>query len=225
MALVEVNRPSGAFDFARGLATPVAPAAPYDALAQLSRLRDEAGQDLRLTRFLASAPRACMVLLVTGTLMALSSAKGLGHEFTWGMMLLAGIVAITVSHIRNFAVVRPIQSLPAAAAHLRGLLLYTGLAWGSGALLVLPAQPAPVLTFVFAVVPAALLGLILKDQKAAAAFAAPAAVVTVMAALLAGWPQALWISAAISAALPGIIAIPALQQNSPHRAFGNPVLR
>lgn len=222
MALVEVNTPSGAFDFAQGLATP---AAPYDALAQLSRLRDEAGQDLRLTRFLASAPRACMLLLAAGTLTALSSAKGLGYEFLWAMLLLAGIVAITFNHIRNFAVARPMQSLPAAASHLRGLLLYTGLAWGSGAFLVLPAQPAPILTFVFAVVPAALLGIILKDQKAAAAFAAPVAVATVMAALLAGWPQALWISAAILAALPGIIAIPALQQNSPHRAFASLVLR
>jgi hypothetical protein len=29
---------------------------------------------------------------------------------------------------------------------------------------------------------------------------------------LGGWPQALWIGAAIGAALPGLIAIPALQQ-------------
>lgn len=219
MALVEVNTP--AFDFARGLTAPAPPAIPYNvpdvALARLSRLRDEAGRDLCLAHFLASAPKACMVLLVAGTLMALSSVRGLASEFTWGMMLLAGIVAITAGHIRNFAVARPEQSLQAAAAHLRGLLLYTGLAWGSGALLVLPAQPMPVLFFVFAVAPALLLGLILKDQKAVAAFAAPVAVATVMAALLGGWPQPLWVSAAILAALPGIIVLPALQQ----RPFGH----
>jgi hypothetical protein len=69
---------------------------------------------------------------------------------------------------------------------------------------------------VFAVAPALLLGLILKDQKAVAAFAAPVAVATVMAALLGGWPQPLWVSA-ILAALPGIIVLPALQQ----RPFGH----
>lgn len=215
MALVEVNTP--AFDFARGLAAPASPTIPYNnvpdnALARLSRLRDEAGRDLCLARFLASAPKACMVLLAAGTVITLSSVRGLASEFTWGTMLLAGIVAITAGHIRNFAVARPEQSLQAAAAHLRGLLLYTGLAWGSGALLVLPAQPMPVRAFVFAVVPAVLLGLVLKDQKAVAAFALPVAVATVMAALLGGWPQPLWVSAATLAALPGIIVLPALQQ-------------
>jgi hypothetical protein len=102
--------------------------------------------------------------------------------------------------------------LQAAVSHLRGLFLYAGLVWGSGAFLVLPGEPAPVLTFVFAIVPAAMLALTLKDRQAIAAFAAPASVATVIAALLAGWPQAAWVSAAILAALPGIIALPALQQ-------------
>ena len=214
MALVEVNTP--VFDFARSLAAPASSVVPYnvpdDALAHLSRLRDEAGRDLILTRFLASAPRACMTLLAAGTLMALSSGRGLEYEFTWAMMMLAGVVAIIFSHIRDFALVRPLQSLAAAAAHLRGQLLYMGLAWGSGAFLVLPAQPAPGLTFVFAVVPSALLGLILKDQRGVAAFAAPVAVATVTAILLGDLPQLLWVSAAIIAALPGIIVLPALQQ-------------
>lgn len=215
MALVEVNEPGGDFDFAHGLATPVAPAVPCDALAQLSRLRNEAGQDLHLARFLASAPRACMLLLGAGTLTALSSAKGLGYEFGWAILLLAGIVAITGNHMRNFVVAPPRQSMTEAAAHLRGLLLYTGLAWGSGAFLVLPVQPAPVLVFVFAVVPSALLGLTLKDQRGVAAFAAPVAVVTVTAALLGDWSQILWAATAIFAALPGIIVLPALQHR-PH---------
>lgn len=213
MALVEVNTP--AFDFARGIAARSQNApkpVPHHALAHLSRLRDEAGRDLRRALFLASAPKACMVLLAAGSWAALSSARGLEYEFTWAMMLLAGIVAITGDHMRSFAVARPHQSLAAAAARLRGLLLYTGLAWGSGAFLVLPAQPAPILTFAFAVVPSALLGLILKDQKGAAAFAAPAALATVLAALLGGWPQIVWVAAGIFAALPGIIVLPALQQ-------------
>jgi hypothetical protein len=210
MALVEVNTP--AFDFARGLAAPAQNAGPHDALARLSRLRDEASRDLHSARFLARAPQACIILLTAGALATLSSANGLMAEFTWAVMLLAGILVTISHHIRNCAAAPPQQSWQAEAHRLRGLLLYMGMAWGSGAFLVLPGQPAPILTFVFAIVPAALLALILKDRRATAAFAVPAAVATVIAAALGGWPQALWIGAAIGAALPGLIAIPALQQ-------------
>jgi hypothetical protein len=219
MALVEVNTP--AFDFARGLAVPTRNAVPHDALAQLSRLREEASRDLHSARFLARAPQACIILLTAGTLAALSSTNGLMTEFTWAVMLLAGILVMISHHIRSCAAAQPQQSWQAAADRLRGLLLYMGLAWGSGAFLVLPGQPAPILTFVFATVPAALLALILKDRQAIAAFAVPAAVATVTAAALGGWPQTLWIGAAMGAALPGIIVLPALQQQRP----AGPVLR
>ena len=212
---------SSAFDLARDLTVQAPNTLPFDtqafdarALDVLPRLHDEAGRDLRLAQFLARAPLACIVLLIAGALVALSSANGLAAEFTWAVMLLAGIVVIVSNHMRNFAALQPRQSLQAAVSHLRGLFLYAGLAWGSGAFLVLPGEPAPVLTFVFAIVPAAVLALIVKDRQATAAFAAPASVATVIAALLAGWPQAAWVSAAILAALPGIIAIPALQQKS-----------
>jgi hypothetical protein len=211
---------SSAFDLARDLAVQPQDTLPFNsrafdarALDALPRLHDEAGRDLRLAQFLARAPQACIVLLIAGALVALSSANGLAAEFTWAVMLLAGIVVIVSNHMRNFAALQPRQSLQAAVSHLRGLFLYAGLAWGSGAFLVLPGEPVPVLTFVFAVVPAAVLALIVKDRQAIAAFAAPASVATVIAALLAGWPQAAWVSAAILAALPGIIALPALQKN------------
>lgn len=218
MALVEVNAPSGAFDFAQGLATQIQhrDTIPHDALARLSHLREEAARDLHLARFLARAPQACLLLLIAGAVVALSSTGGLVVEFAWSAMMLAGIVVIISGHMRSFAVAHPQQSLRTEAVHLRGLLLYMGLAWGSGAFLMLPGQPAPVLAFVFAIVPASVLALILKDRQGIAAFAVPAAVATVIAANLGGWPQPLWVCAAIAAALPGIILLPALQHEPRH---------
>lgn len=218
MALVEVNAPT---DFAQGLAVQDQPrtAIPHDALARLSHLREEAARDLDLARFLARAPQACLLLLIAGTVVALSSAKDLAAEFTWATMMLTGIVVIISGHMRSLAIAHPQQSLRSEAAHLRGLLLYMGLAWGSGAFLMLPEQPAPVLAFAFAVVPASLLALILKDRQAAGAFAVPAAVATAIAANLGGWPQPLWVCAAVAAALPGIILLPALQ-HEPRRLGG-----
>lgn len=221
MALVEVNAHSSAFDFAQGLATqtPFRSAIPHDALTRLSRLRQEARRDLQLARFLARAPQACLVLLIAGAVVTLSNANGLAAEFTWAVMLLAGIVIIVSGHMRSFAVASPQKSLQAEAVHLRGLLLYMGLTWGAGAFLMLPGQPAPALAFVFAMVPATVLALILQDWQGATAFAAPAAVATVIAANLGGWPQPLWTSAAILIALSGIILLPALQ-HEPRRIGG-----
>jgi hypothetical protein len=195
----------------------------FEALARLPHLHAEAGRTLRLARLLGRSPQACIVLLIAGAVLVLLSPNGLEAEFTWAVMLLIGVMAIIRNYIRGFASGTPQLPLEDAVTHLRGLLLYAGLVWGSGAFLVLPAQPAPILTFVFAVVPAAALALTLKDGRGVPAFAAPVAVATVIAALLAGWPQALWVSAAILAALPGIIAIPALQQK-PLR-LGAPALR
>lgn len=211
MALTEVNTPA-AFALTRDLAPPTGNALPHNVLDQLSRLRDEAGRDLRLARFLARAPKACIVLLAAGSFMALAGHGALTAQFTWAVMLLAGIIAITGNHMRSFAAARPNLPLQAAASQLRGLLLYTGLAWGSGAFLVLPAQPVPLLAFGFATLPAATLALVLKDRPGTCAFAVPAAVATVIAAMLNGWPQMLWLSAAILAALPGILIISASQQ-------------
>jgi hypothetical protein len=195
----------------------------FEALARLPHLHDEAGRTLWLAQFLGRSPQACIVLLIAGAVLVLLSPNGLKAEFTWAVMLLIGVMAIIRNYIRGFASGTPHLPLEGAVAHLRGLLLYAGLVWGSGAFLMLPGQPAPILTFAFAVVPAAALALTLKDGMGVPAFAAPAAVATVTAALLAGWPQAFWVSAAILAALPGIIVIPALQQKPLH--LGGPALR
>ena len=70
---------------------------------------------------------------------------------------------------------------------------------------------AAALTFTFAVTPALVLALILKDQKGVAAFTLPAALITAGAALMGAWPLDIWVALAIVAAAIGIVVISALQ--------------
>ena len=54
--------------------------------------------------------------------------------------------------------------LDKAASALRRLLFYTGMAWGSGAFLVMPGPPSPLLAVGFAAVPGLALSLLLGQQ-------------------------------------------------------------
>ncbi len=184
---------------------------PHKALAQLPRLHGEASRNLGLTQFLSRSPQACVTLMLAGSAMLSLSGGTLKAEFAWAVLVLIGIVAMTRNFIRGFA--RSLRRVPLeeAASDLRVLLLYTGAAWGSGAFLVMPSLPAPLLTFGFAVAPALVLALILKDRNGVMAFTVPAAFITAGAALLGAWPLDIWVSLAIVAAAAGIVLISALQ--------------
>ncbi|HJS44758.1 MAG TPA: SDR family oxidoreductase, partial [Rhizomicrobium sp.] len=179
MALIDPTLPgSTAPDPARTQQTPVAPrAVPHVALARLSVLRGEADRDLSLLNFLARAPQACLVLMVAGTGLLVwqhlrASNAPLEREFIWVLTVLTGIVAMTGLHIRSYAQGAARIPLPKAVAALGRLLFYTGAAWGSGTLLVMPDLPAPLLAIGFAAAPSLAITLLLGDR--AAAFTAPA---------------------------------------------------
>jgi len=169
---------------------------PYAALARLSALRGEAGHTLRLLQFVSRSPQACLILMLAGaaTLAWTSQLAGgatLESEFCWALSVLIGIVAMTRNYIRSYAMRPRRVPLQQAASDLRMLLLYTGAAWGAGAFLVMPDQPALVLAF--ATVPSLALSLVLKDAKGAAAFGAPVSLACAGAAL--------WGAPALAAAL------------------------
>jgi hypothetical protein len=216
MVLIDPISPGSASNSARFAKTlPAAPAIPHAALARLTMLRREAGQDLRLLRFLASAPQACLVLLAAGacvwvwTRLSAGSAT-LEGEFAWVSSVLIGIVAMTGLHIRSYARSGAPMPLDKAAAKLRRRLFYTGMAWGSGAFLMMPDLPSPVLAIGFAAGPGLALGLLLGDQKGATAFNAPVILATATAACLgASGP---WLAAAILAAGLLIFSLPMLQR-------------
>ena len=187
MALTDLN--GAAFDPARFAKT--FRDTPREALVRLSALHRQAGHDLHLSQFLARAPRFCVALMLAGMLTLIwtfqqgrnaSLDPGLATDFIWATSVLTGIVAMTHAHIRSFACNPSPMLLEKAARRLRRLLLYTGLAWGSGAFLVLSPLAGPALAF--AVGPSLASILILKDKRGVIGFSAPATLLTATAGLL-----------------------------------------
>jgi hypothetical protein len=199
MALTEVNSSGPALDPARPAKTFRDSDLPQHALNRLPLLHQEARHALRLSQFLARSPSACVVLMLAGAVMLLWAGDGgtLRRDFAWAALVLLGVIAMTRNFIRGHA--RSLRRVPLeeAAADLRMLLLYTGVAWGAGAFLMMPDLPSPALVFSFAAAPSLLLDLILRDTKGSAAFMVPASLITASAALFGAWPQGNWVATVI----------------------------
>jgi hypothetical protein len=171
---------------------------PVDALAQLPRLHAEAHANLALGGFVARSSQACIALMVAGGVaLAWCGGASLKADFGWAALLLIGIVAMTRNVIRGHA--RSLRRVPLqeAAADLRVLLLYTGMAWGVGAFLVMPDLPPPALVVSFALAPSLALALILRDNKGIAAFVLPVTLLTAAATLMGAWPLDLPVAMAV----------------------------
>jgi hypothetical protein len=202
-------------DLARDFLTAANPPAdiPYAALARLPRLQDEARADLRVNAVLARSPQACVALMLGGALVLMAGDGSLKCDFAWAAAVLLGVLAMTRNYIRGFA--RSLRRVPLqdAVSDLRAVLLYTGMAWGAGAYLVMPGLPAPVFAVLFAATPAFVLALIVRDEKSAAAFCIPVTILSAAAALLQAWPADTIVAAIIlfagtaAAFLPAFIAM------------------
>lgn len=207
MALTDWNASTAAFDPARDIADAI----PRNALARLPALYGEQARDLALQRLLARSPVACTGLMLAAAVMLPLSGASLKAGFGWSVLVLIGVTAMVRNFIRGAA--RSLRRVPLqeAAHDLRVLLLYSGVAWASGAYMLMPGLPAPALAFGFAIAPALALALILKDRVANIAFTAPCVLGVAGAAILGAWPLDIWVAIAICAAGFGIILLPALQ--------------
>ena len=152
---------------------------PHAALNRLTLLHDESRLALRRAGLLARATQAAGVLLALGAVAALLGGGTLGATFLWSVLVLGGVVAVVVSHLRTAAV---FKDMAGSAADLRAILLYLGMAWGLGAFLALSAEPLRLIAF--AVIPTIAVALLLRDGPAIAAFAVPVTLVAVLAGLL-----------------------------------------
>jgi len=203
-------------------------AIPHAALARLPLLRDQARHDLDLLRFLARVPQACLILLAAGFCVLIwtrlsTGPAALEQEFVWALLVLIGIAAMTGLHIMSYARGPAPVPLHKAALTLRRLLFYTGIAWGAGAFLTMPAQPSPALGVGFAAVPCLGLGLLLGDQKGTTAFTAAVILATASAACLQSWPYGLWVAAILLATGLAAFCLPMLQREISRRRDGFPI--
>lgn len=189
------------------------PGLPREALARLPLLHREARRNFGDARLLARSPAAAMLLMLMGaatlvTCAAMGDGLAIKPGFAWAVLVLTGIAAMTRNYVRGFARALDRVPLRAAAADLRAILLYTGLAWGMGAYLVMPVVPLAAAALPFAVLPPLLLVLLLRDEGAAVAFTVPTAMLAAGAALMQAGPPGLGLSATILAVDMTVVFLP-----------------
>lgn len=161
------------------------------ALDQLARLHTETSEASRLMLFLRSSVHVASVFLLLGTcLLFMGGGSSFAHNFSWAVLILLGVAALLYSYIRNTAAVFDRAPVSEAARNLRLIYFYLGLAWGAGAFLAVPAQIPAYQAILFALVPALLLALMLKDMGGLLAFSTPAGAWTIYAAFARSWPDA-----------------------------------
>lgn len=195
----------------------LAAAIPHAALARLPLLRDQARHDLDLLSFLGRVPQACLMLLAAGACVLIwarlsAGPAALEREFVWALLVLTGIAAMTGLHIMSYAQGQAPMPLHKAAPAMRRLLFYAGIAWGTGAFLIMPGQPSPALVVGFAAVPCLGLGLLLGDQKGTTAFTATVILDTAGAAWLQSWPHGFWVAAILLATGLAVFCLSMLQR-------------
>jgi hypothetical protein len=167
------------------------PVLPVAALDQLARLHVETSEASRLVKFLRSAVHAASLFMLMGTcVLLLGGGPTIGHNFAWAALILIGVTALLYSFIRTNAAVFGRAPVSEAARNLRAILFYMGAAWGAGAFLAVPASLPVLQAVLFAVIPAMLLALLLKDLAGLAAFLAPAGALTIWAGFAQSWPDA-----------------------------------
>jgi hypothetical protein len=158
---------------------PITAPLPHAALSRLPQLHEESRLALRRAGLLSRAVPAAGTLLGMGTVAALLGGGGLASTFAWSLLVLCGICAILVSHLRTAAV---FKDMAGSAADLRAILLYLGVAWGLGTFLAL--APQPLLIAAFAAVPTLALAFLLRDAPAILAFGLPVTLIGLAACWL-----------------------------------------
>ncbi|MEP6829471.1 MAG: hypothetical protein ABI963_03975, partial [Rhizomicrobium sp.] len=185
------------------------------ALDQLARLHVETSEASRLAKLLRNSIHAASLFMLMGTcVLFLGGGATIGQNFSWAALVLIGVVGLIHSYICTNAVAFDRAPVSQAARNLRVTLFYLGIAWGAGAFLAVPPTLSALQAILFAVTPALLLAVVLNDSTGLAAFQAPAATLTILAAFIQSWPDAGLDALVILAVQCGLYAALALRRRN-----------
>jgi len=192
---------------------------PLGALDQLVRLHHETRQTNRLTRFLMAAAHAALLFMaMTILVLFLAQGQSMARDFAWALMVLIGVLALLRCHIRAHAAPFSEQSFIAAAKELRLLFFYMGIAWGAGALLVLPVDVTPWPVVLFVSLPGLMLALFIPDTMGFTCFLLPMGCIVMGTVLLRGFSHAELDISLILILQWGLFAGAFLRNREPHPA-------
>jgi len=152
--------------------------------AKLRAVHDEAQETSRLANLLG---RSFYVSLLLPALAAL--AIGVAHapvsrSASFAVLVLLASAALLLAYRRAVGTPFLRLTLREFAADLDAIMLYAGFAWGAGAFLILPTGSDPAIAVAFSGCAAALVAAFLGAREPVFMFAAPAGLLTALAAYL-----------------------------------------
>ena len=179
---------------ASGVRRPVpAPASehPFSDMMRLAALHREAEETALLANLLGRAPYAAALLALAALLVAASAAlaEPLVPLVVWLALMALGLAAAGRAYARTIGAPFERTALHHFAQNLGAVLTYTGFAWGAGAFLALPVAAGPLAAAAFAVLPPALVAVMLRNRVATLQFLAPATLLSTIAMALRPLPN------------------------------------
>ncbi|MDE1985998.1 MAG: hypothetical protein KGL29_13485 [Alphaproteobacteria bacterium] len=158
---------------------------PSVAITKLAHLRAEAEETARLANLLGRSLYVAIVLPVLGVLtVGLAEGMNLSSQLVWGGFVALSSIAMLRSYTHTIGQPFEREALKSFAKDLSAILLYTGFAWGAGAFLALPAATGMTGAILFAIAPAIVIALLLREREAVFLFLAPVAMLASFASVL-----------------------------------------
>jgi len=152
--------------------------------ARLLAIRDEAEQTAYLANLLGRTLHLSILLPVLLVAALILAAPPLARAASFAMIVLMGVGALLHAYRRGMNAPFERTSLEKFSADLDAILLYAGFAWGAGAFLILPGNTDPATAVMFSACTAAIVASVVREREAVLMFAAPAGLLTALAAFL-----------------------------------------
>jgi hypothetical protein len=153
-------------------------------MAHLALLHHEARETARLANLLGrTLPVSSALVFFTIATVVLGDAWTLSATF-WTMFMLVAAAALGVSYRRAMA--QPFERAPlkSFSQDLNAILMFAGVAWGSGAFLALPADAGTTGILIFSALAGGAIAVLLREHESALHFRAPTAALSSFACVL-----------------------------------------
>ena len=153
-------------------------------LATLRAMHDEAKETAELANLLGRTLYAGLLLPALVLAVVIFATPSVTRGLSFSVLVLTGAAVLCYAYARAMRTPFDRAALRAYSGEVVAILLYMGFAWGAGAFLILPANTDPAFTTFFSGGTAAIIAMIIRTREGVLMFAAPAGLLTALAALL-----------------------------------------
>jgi hypothetical protein len=152
--------------------------------SRLRAVHDEALETSRLANLLGRSFYVSLLLPALAIAAVIIAGAPIVRALSFAALVFMGAGALLYVYVRTIRTPFLHLSLREFAADLDAIMLYAGFAWGAGAFLILPAASGPAVAVLFSGCAAALVAAFLGSREPVFMFAAPAGLLTALAAFL-----------------------------------------